>query len=678
MTNESHRYTMRISRKTVDKLGVKLYDKVAAVVAETIANSYDADAENVTVTIPLNVWLATIREGKLQDRGFEIVIEDDGHGMTPGEANEHYLMVGKDRRADPRQGPLSRHKKRRVMGRKGIGKLAPFGVCNEIEVWSAGGDPTSKGYEVTNFILKYSDIVKQETEKEYHPDPGDDDGKYVDESSTKITLRNFNRRRTTDAETFHRQLARRFSIGLPDFSIKIADATGGVEAFKMGKFEVPIMEHTRILVDDRPIVVSTEDEEGHLVEEEKLSVTGWVAFSKNPYRDEEMAGVRMYTRGKLSTVTRDFGIKSGFTGENTIRSYLVGEIHAEWIDPDEGEDLNRTDRQDILWNTTRGQALQEWGRKLLRELGQRGRRPVQERTWYQFLEKTNLEEVARERLKTEKLVKRAMNLGKLIGSRLNADELEDEERIQQVAEVVVAFAPQLQWVDTIQDIGAITDLTLDRIADLFAEAKIGEIAVLGRVAYQRLNAINRLKTEVDEEPEVEERVLQKIIEDAAWLINPQWTVFGMTETFKTVRERFERWYEHKYGEKIVTSAIADDSLIPDFVLLNPGRRLEIVEIKRRWHVFQDEEYERLQRYIDGLDEFLKEHEDFQKDFGKKCHATLICDDVKLNRIYQRALDSLKNEGRLERIPWNVFLTQAENAHQDFITALQKRPQDEKE
>jgi hypothetical protein len=671
MIDESHKYTMKISRKTVDELGVKLYDQVSAVVAETIANSYDADAESVTAKIPLNVWLATIRGGKLQDRGFEIIIEDDGHGMTPEEANEYYLMVGKDRRNDPRQGPLSRYKKRKVMGRKGIGKLAPFGICNEIEVWSSGGDLKEKGYEITNFILRHDDVVKLETEEDYHPNIGADDGKYSKRTGTKIILRNFNRRRISDEETFHRQMARRFSIGLPDFCITIMDATGKAKPFKIGKFEIPLMENARISVDDRPIVVATEDDEGNLVEEETLHVTGWVAFSQHPYRDEEMAGIRIYTRGKLATVTRDFGIKSGFTGENTIRSYLVGEINAEWIDPDEGEDLNRTDRQDILWNTARGRAFQEWGRKLLKELGALGRKPVQERTWHQFLEKTNLEEEARKQLKTEDLVNRAVNLGKLIGSRLNADELQDEERIKEVAEVVIAFAPQLQWVDTIEDIGAAENIDLNTIAGLFAEAKIGEIALLGRVAYQRLNAISKLRVEIDKEKEVDEHVLQKIIEEAPWLISPQWTVFGMTETFETIRERFEKWFEHKYKEKILTSAIGDDKLIPDFVLLNPGRRLEIVEIKKRWHVFSDKEYERLQKYIDGLDKFLNEHKDFQKDFGDKCHATLICDEVKLNPIYERAFNSLESEKRLEHIPWNVFFTQAENAHRDFISALKE-------
>ena len=41
------RYRMTISRMTVDKLGIKLYDNVSAVVAELVANCYDADAERV-------------------------------------------------------------------------------------------------------------------------------------------------------------------------------------------------------------------------------------------------------------------------------------------------------------------------------------------------------------------------------------------------------------------------------------------------------------------------------------------------------------------------------------------------------------------------------------------------------------------------------------------------------
>ncbi len=100
-TTDEIPYTMRISRLTIDKLGVKLYDKISAVVAELIANSFDADAEKVTVRLPLGVALATKkRDGSVEEKGYKVEIEDDGHGMTPQEARDFYLIVGKDRRKD--------------------------------------------------------------------------------------------------------------------------------------------------------------------------------------------------------------------------------------------------------------------------------------------------------------------------------------------------------------------------------------------------------------------------------------------------------------------------------------------------------------------------------------------------------------------------------------------------
>src|SRR5262245_41908125 len=128
-------YELRISRLTVDKLGVKLYDKVSAVVAELVANCYDADAENVRVKLPLSSLLAKRRNGEdANGNSYSIEVIDDGHGMTPQEAIDFYLKVGRDRRRAMPGGGLSRKKKRPVMGRKGIGKLAPFGICRRMEI----------------------------------------------------------------------------------------------------------------------------------------------------------------------------------------------------------------------------------------------------------------------------------------------------------------------------------------------------------------------------------------------------------------------------------------------------------------------------------------------------------------------------------------------------------------
>ena len=82
----------------MDKLGVKLYDHESAVIAEIVANSYDADATKVTISAPMGEWLATKSKGKVSDRGFIVEVHDNGCGMTMEEVNHFYLNVGKKRR----------------------------------------------------------------------------------------------------------------------------------------------------------------------------------------------------------------------------------------------------------------------------------------------------------------------------------------------------------------------------------------------------------------------------------------------------------------------------------------------------------------------------------------------------------------------------------------------------
>ena len=82
MTNH---YEMTISRLTVDKLGVKLYDKVSAVIAELVSNSYDADATHVIIEAPMSGYLTSKAGGSITDRGYEIRVIDNGIGMTPDE-----------------------------------------------------------------------------------------------------------------------------------------------------------------------------------------------------------------------------------------------------------------------------------------------------------------------------------------------------------------------------------------------------------------------------------------------------------------------------------------------------------------------------------------------------------------------------------------------------------------
>ncbi len=352
------KYVMRVSRMTVDKLGFRLYDTVSAVVAELFANAYDADATKVIVRLPLATALArkTQETGEWEDVGYAIDVVDDGHGLTQEEANEYFLQVGRERRNHVGQGPRSRKLQRRVMGRKGIGKLAPFGICRRIEVISAGGAPIGGRYKVAHFVMDYDKIVA-DSDQSVPLDPGALDGTSTDRSGTTIRLSNFYGKKVPNADVFLRQMARRF-IPTGGFEMFVDDVRpeelrdGEPELHSVGLLDVPIQDVTRLDLSQHPVTTELGIE---------LPVSGWLALAKEAYKDEETTGVRIYARNKIVGWTRDFEQPAGYTGEFTMRSYLVGEVVAEWLDLDNGEDLVKTDRQGIIWESEYGSAFRKWG-----------------------------------------------------------------------------------------------------------------------------------------------------------------------------------------------------------------------------------------------------------------------------------------------------------------------------
>jgi Histidine kinase-, DNA gyrase B-, and HSP90-like ATPase len=670
-TGETGGYVLRISRLTIDKLGVKLYDKVSAAVAELIANSYDADATEVEVQLPLGTELAT-KDKKTKepvDKGFEIIVKDNGHGMTPTEARQFYLEVGRDRRGYPEQGGTSREKHRPVMGRKGIGKLAPFGICRVIEVISAGGGPVDgKGYLVTHFFLEFDKIV-QDTDAPVPLEVGDKDETYADARGTTIRLTKFLPKRVPDADTFHRQLATRFALAATDFEIKVTDTKQSPPtASTVEQFQVAVSEATKVDVSSHPVPA----EDG-----EKLPVTGWLAMAKEAYKNEEGAGVRIYARGKIVATTRDFEQPAGFTGEFTMRSYLVGEIHADWLDEDDGEDLIRTDRQSILWDSERGQALKDWGGEIIKQIAKASSKPRRERKSKLFMEQANIKQRAEDRYGDEAVVAVAVELGDIIGAFAAEDELADPEYVDDLAEVVLTVAPHQALVSAFKEISHQEDATMDQLLTLFGKTRVAEMASYSQIAAQRVRSVKELQ-EIINKPGVEEADLQQLIASAPWLIHPDWSLITENQQLKTFRDQFTLFWKKKYGEDLEV-AISFEKKRPDFTLVHHGRQLHIVEIKTPGHKFSAADYERLQNYVDAFTEFFAEHESTKAAFPDEWVIDLIADGVNLtNSTQQHAFDAFVEKGRVLRQTWNDFLASATAAHEAFLDAHEKAHQEPSE
>ena len=683
-------YSMRISRLTVDKLGVKLYDKVSAVIAELIANAYDADATHVTVRAPMGQFLATRAGGTVADKGFSIEVVDDGIGMTPQQVQDFFLVVGSERRNDASRGDRSPRYRRKVMGRKGVGKLAPFGICKTIEVISAGGDfidgggatPGATGYLTSHIVLYYDGItaLDDEPDERYKPVVGDRDESYSPKSGTRIILKDFSHRRVPELNVLGRQLAQRFGIPSTDWNVRLLDNTKSTPSpVTVGTFDIQTMPNTKLTFGQDGTVLGPDGDPdtgltaGFSHDGAFRHVSGWMAYSMAPYKDELMAGVRIYCRGKIAAQTSIFNQRAGFTGEHNIRSYLVGELHADWLDED--DDLIQTDRRDILWSDELAAAFQEWGQGAVKRIGNLSRDPMRKATLELFLETGNVEARIQGAYPTEdqqEIRDSAKDIARSFGRTISRGEVEDAGVVNDLVDLTITLAPHVTLNSKMKEAVAGADTPLSVLTSLLRTARMAELSSFGRIAEDRLKVIDRLEILKDAE-DTDENDLQRLITDAPWLINPEWAPVTENQTFSSLRREFEKYYEGKTGEFISLSDFQETGRRPDFVLSNQEGTVQIIEIKKPHHRLSNPEMDRVVMYYENMQAFLEEpgHAEFRRHFPD-FHVTVVCDLLGLTGAQRAAFDGYRAQRKLTHLDWTAFLLKSEQVHQDFLSEARRQ------
>jgi len=579
------------------------------------------------------------------------------------------------------------------MGRKGVGKLAPFGICERIEILTSGGETVIgndkngqeiQGYLTAHLILDRSEIL-QETDADYEPDIGELDGTVSPTTGTLIKLSKFYKREVPDINTLERQLSQRFGISSQDWKITLFDSTKTEDDIdycrEVGSFDIITMPDTKITFsEDRNAYkfdgsILPDLKAGFELNGDFYPITGWAAYSKDPYKDDLMAGIRIYCRGKIAAQTTVFNRGASFSGEYSIRSYLVGEIHADWLDEQE-EDLIQTDRRDILWSHELGQEFENWGLILLRKVGNMSRNPIKKKTWDLFKENSNIEERIQQAFPREeqnKIREEAMDFAQLIGQKMREDEVSDPARTEEIVQLSLTFGPHVTLDRKLREAADDTEGTpIAVIAEILKIARIAELSSFGRIADDRVRVINRVETLKDDEQTLES-AFQDLIEQAPWLIDPQWSPITQNQSFTTLKQEFQKYYREKTGEEIQLKDFTEPNKRADFVLSNEENVIQIIEIKRPKHQFDNAEMKRLNTYKDQMTNFLAEesHKDFTKVF-KGFHITLVCDDEKLTDVYKTAFEGLRKDGTLTYISWTSFLNRTRKMHQDFLNEAERQ------
>jgi hypothetical protein len=350
----------------VVQLGSQLYPSVTAAVAELVSNAWDADAQNAWVTVPFDDdWLGP---------NSMIEVLDDGVGMTRREAQFKYLVVGRERR---REEETDRTRSGRLLhGRKGIGKLAAFGTGRLLEVVTK-----QEGEPAVAFRLDYDELRKLEPAEsaeieEFDPEPLTDPDGNVLEQGTRVRLTRLQAKRRPSKDRFFLSMRRRFSLDEAQMRVTINGTV--LRRFDM-EFEYRFPGDGLpggATVDDGFAVELVDDGAGNQQE-----VRWWIGFLGEPVKDELLQGISVLVRGKQAQRPFKFE-RTGGAEYQLAYEYLVGEVHADWIDEgiDEDGDLIASDRDTLQLEDPRLQPFIAWGRRRLRwALVERGRLQAQRR-----------------------------------------------------------------------------------------------------------------------------------------------------------------------------------------------------------------------------------------------------------------------------------------------------------
>lgn len=111
---------IRVERRIVNLLSRSLYTDLPRAIREMVSNSYDADATLVKI--------------KIDRRGKEIMVEDNGNGMSADQFDRYLRIAGEPIES----GDFSPKFQRGRIGHFGVGFLASFPFCDTIEVTSKG------------------------------------------------------------------------------------------------------------------------------------------------------------------------------------------------------------------------------------------------------------------------------------------------------------------------------------------------------------------------------------------------------------------------------------------------------------------------------------------------------------------------------------------------------------
>ena len=551
-------YRIDFDIATIKHLGLQMYATLPPVIGELVANAWDANATEVRIAIP---------ETPIDERS-EIVIEDNGIGMSDSDLRKKYLIVGRDRRESERTDTTPAPFSRPIMGRKGIGKFSAFGIARELEIESASNGAVSR------FAMDYDKMLAAAERRHAEFPPLAPTGSVTE--GTRITLRRIPKYRTRriSLQLLRRGLARRFAIigSQHRFEILINGAPITVE-------ERDMQRQLARDADGNAYLWQFEDEE--IAPETGWTVSGWIGALDRTTTEADGVdrGISIMARGKL--VQEPFLFKT-VVGQQFALSYLVGELHAEFVDA--GEDTIGTSRNVLVWDVEANAKLMEWGqrqvKKIAREWANKRQndniRELEAHDLYRsFKEQANKTGNQRALRLADNLVRQAISKNPTAG----VDELEP------IIKQSLDFLEYDAFWEIAQEVAESGVEDVGKLLGLFKEWEIVEAKEMARVTEGRISTIEKLQDLIEKDA-LEVPTLHNFLKEFPWVIDPRWTLVADEVRFSTLlKQQFPDGDSEEKDRRI------------DFLCVRESTNLVVVEIKRPNKRASNRDLAQIERYV---------------------------------------------------------------------------------
>lgn len=638
----------QIAFGAIKHFGRNLYTTNPPAIAELVANAWDAYATECSIYY----------------NDTDLVIIDNGIGMTDNEFQERYARSGytKDLNIRIPKG----FKKRPYMGKKGIGKFSAFSLADKYVLYTKSEEDASwKVIELQHDMLNTPQptvsipIKRIENLSEIESKFGIE---ITSNTGTIIYLPNIKRNITEKTVTsLNNLLPRRFSVTtiINDGNFKLNFQGKEFDLKKHFYYDsIELVYYFGYKKDDIKKLFPQATENGiREFKAPEFSCKGWIATTTLPTdlkadEDTKVKGVVIYINGKLA----DEDIFKNNSNDMHANAYVIGEINADFLDAatedpvlSNREGLNHENEQVIklreYLNKVRSAVLTAWGTF-------RATRPLEQQPYLQkALNDSGLHDVYTS-LPAENKTKINKYAQKLFDRPKDSDEA--EAKTETLAQIILPAVFQIVNEEALKNLLQKTGLTSDEVmqafADIFDFSEINHAIRMRANVSEKLQIIQKLK-EYKESGEVE-KIFEKHLAKNPWLIEPYWIAQPKnvrTQDYYTLCAIDNNKPEKKYIDIIID--VAGE--------INPV----IVEIKREkataYSVPNSQEIiTQILGYKKAIAEELKKQPERATLRAADIKAYFICGDTAMSKLSADDRQDLSNN-HIELKSYDILIRQAE-------------------